>query len=145
MHGALHLVNEPEKKISLDEEDQHKNRTLTEKVSTTWKRGRRPLFISEGLSEKKRKMISKSDYLRHAFGEFRKLIENRDLVIFGTSLSDQDSHIINAIVESKAKRVCVALHQPEIDTVRKIASWRQKFGDLELIFFDAKSPECWIY
>ena len=58
------------------------------------RRGIMPLFVSEGKSKEKLKAIERSNYLSFCYESLE--ISEQKLVIFGSSLSDQDSHIANA-------------------------------------------------
>jgi len=145
LHGALHLIDEPESKLILDDFDSTQNVKLTEKIKKDWERGKRPLFVSEGKSTLKLRRIQSSVYLRHAFEEFKRLIRGHDIVIYGASLSDQDQHLVDAINESKPARAFVGLHNPANSDDTRLVEWSKKITSGQLHFFDASSEGCWIY
>ena len=145
LHGALHLIDEPESKLTLDEFDSTKNVKLTQKIQEAWKRGCRPLFTSEGKSALKLRRIESSVYLRHAFEEFKRLLRNNDIVICGASLSEQDQHLVDAINNSNANNVILGIHAPTGSNDPRLAAWSKKITSSEVQFFDASSKGCWIY
>lgn len=145
LHGALHLIDEPESKLTLDELDTTKNVKLTQKIQDIWETGRPPLFVSEGKSALKLRRIESSVYLRHAFEEFKRLLRQHDIVIYGASLSDQDQHLVDAINESIPSRVLVSLHNPSGTDDPRLADWSDKIQSASVEFFDASSRGSWIY
>src|SRR5690606_36378391 len=68
---------------------------------------RRPLFVSEGDSASKVRTISRSAYLSFCLDRLRD--DEQNTVVFGHSLSTQDEHIIDALVDGKRKKIAVAL------------------------------------
>lgn len=145
LHGALHLIDDPESKLKLDEFDNTKNLKLTQKIQEVWEKGSRPLFVSEGKSALKLKRIESSVYLKHAFEEFKRLIRQNDIVIYGASLSEQDQHLLDAINISKPNRVFISLHEPMGSDDPRLTEWSKKITSGHLHFFDASSEGCWIY
>lgn len=145
LHGALHLVDEPESKIVLDVQDEQSNIKLTDKVEAIWNDGQRPLFVSEGKASLKEARIKESVYLRHAFEQFKQKICGKELVIYGASLSAQDQHLVDAIRKSKPSKVYVAIYEPKDSRGGWFEEWSQKLHEIPLEFFDSKSPGSWIY
>jgi len=98
LHGALFLFKNSSNALKL------KNNSvsgLIETISKEIKSGNIPLFVSEGTAEDKTNIITRNNYLSFANDKFKE--EYPILAIYGTSLSDQDKHIINAINKSKKK------------------------------------------
>ena len=145
MHGALQLVDEPEQKLFLSSYDELKKTKLTDKIQAAWANGRRPLFVSEGKSSLKLRRIETSVYLRHAFEEFKRLIKQKDLVIYGASLSEQDQHLVDAINDSEPKNVFVSLHNPEGVEDPRLKEWEKKITSSSVYFFNVSSNGAWIY
>ena len=77
LHGGLHLVDNPEQKLVLDEYDELSNTKLTQKVEESWSSGKRPLFVSEGSAPLKEARIDESAYLRFTFKQFKHKIEGK--------------------------------------------------------------------
>ncbi|MBA3389013.1 MAG: DUF4917 family protein [Rubrobacter sp.] len=72
--------------------------------ATCFKSGvtRSPLFVSEGTSQEKMRVISGSPYLSFAY---RNLEESeRRLVIYGWSMSSQDVHMLTALSPQRRNR-----------------------------------------
>lgn len=145
LHGALHLIDEPESKLTLDKCDSTKNVKLTQKIQENWESGKRPLFVSEGKSELKLRSIESSVYLRHAFEEFKRLIRQNDIVIYGASLSEQDQHLVDAINISKPDRVFVSIHSPSGPDDPRLKEWANKIERSHVYFYDASSNGVWIH
>lgn len=99
-----------------------------------------PLFISEGTSAEKMKLIRTSDYLSFCHGQ---LAQHGDaLCIFGHALGKQDAHIIAAIRQARPKRIAISV-LPRSDAFIEFQK-RHYLGllgdlDIELSFFDAQS------
>lgn len=96
----------------------------------------RPLLVTEGSAEDKLAAIEDNDYLSHALERLR----GRDLpvVVFGSSLSEHDSHLAEALNESPNRPVAVSM----LPVSRKelLAQQVDIMGRLEatpLLFFDA--------
>lgn len=99
-----------------------------------------PLFISEGTSAEKMKIIRTSDYLSFCHAQ---LAQHGDaLCIFGHALGKQDAHIVDAIRQARPKRIAISI-LPRSDAFVEFQKrhYRAVFVDMdtELSFFDAKS------
>jgi hypothetical protein len=113
---------------------------LIDLIADTIKKGHVPIFVCEGSSEKKLEQIDSSQYLKFANERFRDS-DKRRLVIFGCSLSKQDTHIINALDKS-GRTLAIALHigekgLNELDSVRQ--NYENKFTIATTRFFDSKT------
>lgn len=91
--------------------------TLLNLLGTPYQGTDLPLFVSEGRSADKMRIIRSSDYLSFAYGAFED--EDNDLVVFGNSLSKQDEHLVKAINRHPARRVAVGLRPGRTLTVIK--------------------------
>jgi hypothetical protein len=108
LHGALFIF-----KISPETCKLKRSGKTEELISTIGKEinsGRMPLFVSEGTSKEKEKTIEQSEYLSDCFKSLEES-ENK-LVIYGSSLSSQDQHIIDAInyKENNSRELAIAVH-----------------------------------
>ncbi|MCA9409140.1 MAG: DUF4917 family protein [Candidatus Omnitrophica bacterium] len=96
LHGALHLYMEE------GELRKHSwirsNKTLIELIKEGLDRKQYPLFVAEGKPEKKLDQIHKNGYLSYCLGKLER-IQNA-LVIYGMSLGQSDSHILNTIADN---------------------------------------------
>jgi hypothetical protein len=96
----------------------------------------RPLLVTEGSAVEKLRAIEGNDYLAHALERLRNV--DLPLVIFGSSLSSQDDHLVDALNEQPDRPVAVSM----LPSSKKELATRQAeiFGRLEtesLLFFDA--------
>lgn len=99
-----------------------------------------PLFISEGSSAQKMKLVRTSDYLSYCHAQLAR--HSDALCVFGHALGKQDAHIIAAIRQARPQRIAISI-LPRSDAF--IASQKRHYtallGDLDvqLSFFNAKS------
>lgn len=98
----------------------------------------RPLLVTEGSAEDKLAAIEDNPYLSHALDRLRE----RDLpvVVFGSSLSEQDSHLADALSEHRGRPVAVSM-LPSQSRKELLAKQVDICGRLEsrVVFFDATS------
>jgi hypothetical protein len=136
LHGALHIYRDPEtgKTCKL------KNRVVSNLLNID----KIPLFITEGSSSDKLKAIRSSDYLLFSYNQLLKHTDS--LVIFGHSLSQSDSHLIDAIRKSGCS--CIAISLRSSNSSEEIIQRKANLyyalcnGRLqrpELFFFDAQT------
>jgi hypothetical protein len=67
----------------------------------------RPLLVTEGSARDKLQAIEANEYLTHALGRLR--ANRQPLVVFGSSLSEQDRHIADALNEFPERPVAVSM------------------------------------
>ncbi len=96
----------------------------------------RPLLVTEGSAQDKLRAIEGNDYLAHSL---RRLETNSlPLVIFGSSLSEQDQHIADAISASPERPVAVSmLPGDEADLLAAQLEIHGRIAADEVIFFDS--------
>jgi Domain of unknown function (DUF4917) len=96
----------------------------------------RPLLITEGSARDKLQSIERNDYLSHGLSRLRQT--DLPTVVFGSSLSPQDQHLVDALNENPQRPVAVALLPA---SKRELASRQADiYGRLEaetLLFFDS--------
>jgi hypothetical protein len=98
----------------------------------------RPLLVTEGSAADKRDAIEDNVYLSHAL----KRLEERDLpvVVFGSGLSEQDSHIAEALSENPKRPVAVSmLPGPKKELLARQADIYGRLDASPLLFFDART------
>lgn len=135
LHGALFLFKEASYDLKLKRETDS-SPELVELISDAIQRERMPLFVSEGTPQDKFEAIKQSNYLNFAL---RKLKEaERNLVIFGTSLSDPDQHVIDAINENN-RDLAVSIYSHDTKSREKVKSEidriKRKFEDHHTVDF----------
>jgi len=96
----------------------------------------RPLLVTEGSADDKLAAIEDNVYLSHALGRLRQ----RDLpvVVFGSSLSEQDAHLAEALSEHPERPIAISMLPA--DRKQLLANQVDISGRLEvepLLFFDA--------
>ncbi len=96
----------------------------------------RPLLVTEGSAIEKLRAIEGNDYLAHALQRLRDV--RPPIVLFGSSLSTQDDHLVEALNEQPDRPVAVSM----LPGSKKELARRQAdiFGRLDtnhLLFFDA--------
>ncbi len=134
LHGALFLFKEAFYDLKLKRKTDSSTE-LVELIRDVIQKERMPLFVSEGTPQDKMEAIKQSYYLKFAL---KKLEEAKcNLVIFGTSLSDPDQHVVDAINKND-RDLAVSIH---IGTKSKeqVKSERdrikQKFEDYHTVKF----------
>jgi hypothetical protein len=139
LHGALFLFKEPFYDYDLKLRGANFPGELLEVISERIKEGRMPLFVTEGTPEQKRQAISRSRYLTFALEKLQD--SNKGLVIFGTSLSEPDRHIIDAINQNE-RDLAVSIHigtksKDEVKSTKY--QIKSKFPRHKVVFFDSKT------
>jgi hypothetical protein len=96
----------------------------------------RPLLVTEGSSRDKLAAIESNDYLSHALDRLRQV--EVPMVVFGSSLSNQDDHLVDALNEHPDRPVAVSMLPGPRRSLA--AAQAEIYGRLEvetLVFFDA--------
>jgi hypothetical protein len=96
----------------------------------------RPLLVTEGSAQDKLRAIEDNEYLTWGLGRLRAL--ELPVVVFGSSLSAADQHLVDALNEHPERCVAVSM----LPGSRRALAIRQAeiYGRLEvdtLLFFDA--------
>lgn len=114
LHGALHLFeNGRIKKLNYSQSNgslksQFMNLIKGQKIF--------PLFVAEGSSEKKRLRIGNSGYLTRCLNSLQKIGAKKtvsSLFSFGVSFSENDDHILQALVDNNCKNFYIGIFGPE--------------------------------
>lgn len=122
---------------------------LTTSIQAGLAEGRYPLFVAEGLPEKKLEQINRSSYLSYAFGKFMRI--EGPLVVFGSSLGATDSHLVDALAGNRGLRqlylsVQGAANEPAADAiVARVQAVRNArgFTPLQVDYYDSASARVW--
>jgi len=98
----------------------------------------RPLLVTEGSARDKLAVIEENVYLSHALDRLRQ--RDQPVVVFGSSLSEHDAHLTDALSRNPNRPVAVSM----LPGPRKDLRVRQAdiYGRLEaesLLFFDART------
>lgn len=107
LHGALHLV--VLQNGATCKRRSNEFHSLLDQFGTPYAGDTeaRPLIVTEARATDKREAIAENDYLRYCWRQLREC--DKPLVIFGHSLSDQDSHLVDAINEHPERAIAFAM------------------------------------
>jgi Domain of unknown function (DUF4917) len=96
----------------------------------------RPLLVTEGSARDKVRAIEANDYLAHALA--RLYACDLPLVVFGSGLSPQDDHLVDALNEHPSRPIAVSMRAgPKREIARRQADLYGRLESDELLFFDA--------
>lgn len=138
LHGALFLYENGLETIKIKKDD---NSWLISKINEQISQSNYPLFISEGSWNSKSKSIQSNSYLQYCFSNFQNN-KDRELVVFGQSLSEQDKHIAKAIDESY-KTVAISIKTDHYENLKQLRAEKNRISSLfkrvKFDFFDSNS------
>ena len=98
----------------------------------------RPLLVTEGSSKDKLVAIEDNAYLSHALDRLRQ--RDLPLLVFGSSLSEHDSHLAEALSENPGRPVALSmLPAPRKELLAKQVDISGRLEASSLLFFDATS------
>lgn len=139
-HGALFLFEDIEGSIgkirSID------GTSALDQISSYLENYSVPVFISEGTSQDKLRRIKSNTYLSFAYSRMQDM--GGGVIIYGTSLSRQDSHIIDAIKKSKVYKIAygiypVGMTSIDVETVKANVQQMFQHRKIDFYFFDART------
>lgn len=133
LHGGLHLSRTPDgralKRLAT-------TGSLLDLLGAEQHGADIPLFVSEGTSADKMRVIRSSDYLSFVHRAFSS--DDAPMVVFGNGLGAQDAHLAAAIGAHSDRRVAVALRPDEpLKVVAKKTALLMALPAVEIRFFDA--------
>lgn len=136
LHGGIHLLRTPSG--SAMKRTAGGDLNLLDQFGRHIEDGYTPLFVSEGSSADKLRVIRGSDYLSFSY---EALSQHRGpLLIFGHSLGDSDSHLVHAIKRSAADRIGFAVYpSSEDDIIATKGHVVALFPNKPLVFIDSTS------
>lgn len=141
-HGNLVLVRTASQ---LERKVHTKNNTLLDDILAEWAgEDVIPIFVSEGTSQQKRQAIRSSSYLSEIY--FNAIPDiSRSLVIYGWGMGEQEQHILDQIKRAKPERIAVSVFDKDQQYALRVEQQLNLMGIQNVVFFDSKSPGCWIY
>jgi hypothetical protein len=96
----------------------------------------RALLVTEGSSQDKLRAIEGNDYLAHALERLREC--ELPMIVFGSSLSEQDRHLVDALNEHPERPIAVSMRPgPKRDLAIRQADIYGRLEAERLMFFDA--------
>lgn len=96
----------------------------------------RPLFVTEGSPQDKRRTIEANAYLTHSLDRLAEV--DLPVVVFGSALGEQDDHIVAALSENASRPVAVSMMPGwKRDLARQQVDLWGRLETERLYFFDA--------
>ena len=109
LHGGLHIFDAGSEIIK--KTYSKTNVRLVDQIKENLDRNIYPIFISEGDSKQKLTKILHNSYLNHCYKSLRTI--GGDLVILGTQLKKNDTHILEVIFENRVKNIYIGVIDSE--------------------------------
>lgn len=157
LHGALHLY------VAGGEVRKHTwSRTgvpLIDSIRTALDAGNYPLFVAEGMAEKKKEQIEASSYLSYCLGKLGRI--KGPLVVYGWAMGESDQHVLDVIAynadlptlyvglygdpNSAANRATRAAADALVARRREHIAPHNNRGELlEVRYFDSGTAPVWV-
>lgn len=133
LHGGLHLYRKPNGQTLKRTAQPGAN--LLELFATDFG-GALPLFISEGTASEKLASIYRSDYLSFLLSKFTE--DASPIVVFGHSLGESDSHIVDILRSRPGRQIAVSI-RPGGNIIERKAGIIEALPSAELVFFEAST------
>lgn len=133
-HGALHLYRTQNGQTV--KRSHEPGRNLLELLGKPFKGADLPLFVSEGTSARKTRVIRSSEYLSHAYTT---LAESKgSLVVFGQAFGSMDAHLVAAIQNDPRRHIAYAVYADNSKDANLICANVEKlFPRARIAFFDS--------
>lgn len=154
LHGALHLYlhrGELRKQTWI-----RTGRPLTQLIRESLARSEYPLFVAEGIPERKLEQIQRSGYLWYCLDKLARI--QGPLVVVGHSLGESDSHIAEVIADNRdledlyvglfgspasESNIAVRRSVAAIERRRRERARSSKDKQLNVHFYDSASAPVW--
>ncbi|MBA1193926.1 MAG: hypothetical protein K0S77_2005 [Pseudomonas sp.] len=137
LHGGLHLLKLPD---GSTRQRAARGSELLDGFAVNLP-GEVPLFVNEGPSDDKLRVIRQSDYLSASLGELAR--ERRGLCLLGQHLDNGDQHLLEAIRQARPKHLAIGLRSlGEAAILNQKRHFGERFAGLAstpVHFFDAAS------
>lgn len=133
LHGSFHIYEDGDliRKIT-----QKQNQALYQRlVRIIQEEEEKIVCVLSGTSENKVKQINRNQYLKRCFRELSKLSGN--VVILGSSLSDNDAHIFQAINQPSVEKIYISSSDEDIQGHLKQSN--KFFSKKEIVWFNYRS------
>lgn len=148
LHGGLHIFDAGDEIIK--KTYSKTGIKLFDQIKENLDKNIYPVFISEGDSKQKKTKILHNSYLNHCYKSLRFI--GGDLVILGTELKRNDTHILDAIMESKVENIFIGVSKAgsvdhivdRVDEFNKELSSRKISGKKKRVFlYNYKTANIW--
>lgn len=137
LHGSLYFIKSSLAEFELEKLVWSRDDSILQKVDSKINSDTPPVYVCEGTSQEKIDHIFHSDNLGFTFEKLNKIEGN--LVLYGVSLDDNDTHIWKAISKNKKiKNLFVSFHvyQSPIEQRAK-AIFNELYDNAKVSFFPA--------
>lgn len=146
LHGALHIFDKKSKIIK--NTYSRTDIALKEQTLKNLKNDIYPIFVSEGTSEQKQSKIIHNAYLNHCYkslGSIGGTKEPSNLIVFGTLLKTNDTHIRKAILKSKLKNIYFGICSEEEKNLLETFSEQLSKARIpkKVFFYDYRTATVW--
>jgi len=150
-HGSLSFVTNEDNRVVKISADKAHEKNLLKTITNKWMEGYCvPLFVSEGTSPQKLNAIRRSAYLSEIYYRVLPNKVGSTLVIYGSSIQENDAHIFSALLTGRISDIAVSMYQPkdfesESDDIEKMLKKCAAGKSINIKFFNAESAGAWIY
>lgn len=144
LHGALHIFD---KKSSIIKNTfSRTDIPLKEQTLQNLEKDIYPIFVSEGTSEQKKAKIIHNAYLNHCYKSLGNIgSKNSSLIIFGTLLKTNDSHIRDAILRNKVKNIYFGISSDK--NIEELLEFKEQLEKAKypknVYFYNYKTVSVW--
>lgn len=137
LHGALFIFQDKENTLKIKKATTHQY--LIKAIEEQLEANKYPLFISEGSSKKKLEFIKLNPYLNFCFESLQNN-SSENMIVFGSSFSEQDEHITNAI-DNSYKKIAISIKFTDDNKYLEKEFYRisSQFKNAQIIFYRADS------
>lgn len=125
LHGALFLF---EGGLTTYKIKKPNNGWLLDAITKEIASNKYPLFISEGKSDTKLKSIQSNSYLSFCLNQLEKN-QDKTLIIFGQSLSEQDAHIVK-IIDKNYENIAISIRIEDWQTIGEIKAEKNRISSM---------------
>lgn len=144
LHGGLHIFDK--KSEIIKNTFSRTDKSLKVQTLENLNKDIYPIFVSEGKSEQKKAKIIHNAYLNHCYKSLSSIgTKNSSLIIFGTLLKRNDTHIRKAILKSKVENIYIGLSNEieakEFDDFIEQSSKLKKAK--KIYFYDYRTAKVW--
>jgi hypothetical protein len=130
LHGALHLYSVGRQVVKLSLGGGHQP-SLVDQIKERLSRGDTPLVVVSGTSDDKVGQIYSHPYLLHSL--IHLATAQGAMSTYGFNFSENDDHVIRAIVESRVQDLVIGVHEPNgppperrwADVKIRLLKWRE--------------------
>jgi len=146
LHGGLHIFDN--KSEIIKNTYSRTERTLKSQTLENLDKDIYPIFVSEGTSEQKKSKIIHNAYLNHCYKSLQSIgakTKDDSLILFGTLLKMNDTHIRNAILRNNVNNVYIGVYSE--DEIKEFDDFIEFIMENKLkknvYFYDSKTVKVW--